>query len=381
MSDELLELSTIGNLDYIQKRKHKYANFIMSNEKIKKLYLEDVKKIMPNIQIGGDLGVGIVLGSVALIGLAYAYYKLIYKKKKHGCEEEYPIIDEKEIPEPYDIAIKILPKSFVEEHGDPRDVMQSLYNKIDKISSPLSILDENTTGEKIVVQGAKILTSILADVATVGAGGDVIVSLLFVIKNVLDLIKKLLDGVNKLLNDNNCARFIYDILSIDFRGGPKNVKCWIKYILDQYGRDLQAYEYICSFFDFILEELANLIGNMLGVSIPDFAGLPGLVIPMLIDKFKQGSLKYIEKKLDKYYRKMSKKHKALIRNPKAFKQYLNKKIKHKSFKKTIYKFLGKEEGKKLIIELLRITGPISHVINKGFALIYVMLIVARDCYQ
>ena len=373
-----------GNLK--NKNKNKYLKFINENRKLKEHFLKESEKIVlyindnklenKHIQKGGNPLLFITLSAAAIAGLAYIMYK--HNHRKH-CHPEYPLIDVDTTPTPEDLLLKILPKSFISEYSGSDDILTNIYDKLKKIYIPFSFLNEDTVGKKILVETGKILSSIGADIVTFGEGGDVIISLLFTIKNIIEVLMQVVKSLSELLDDADALRFIYDILNINFTEGPVGVKCWIKYILDEYGSDSESYDLICSFFDSILDKLAAFIGNTVGTMIPDSAGLPGLLIPIIVAKARSGALKYVEKKVDHYYNKIPRRYHILIRNPKAFKKFLDKKILKKITQKIILKIAGKKRGTLIIKTIYRNTGLIALGIHKGFALIYSLTRILIEC--
>ena len=386
----LEDIIAIGGNKNIMKRKDKYLNFINSDTELKKKFENESKKVINllnkynndieykniTVQHGGDPFFLISSGIAAVLGVLFVIYK---HAKRPKCRLEYPIVDEDEVPTVEELIIKILPKSFVGKFTDAENLLKTIYLELKKISKPFNFLNEDTLGKKIGIESLKIVSSVAADVVTFGAGGDVIISFIFTIKNTIDLLMQIIKQIFDILENNQEIRFIYDILNINFTGGPFGVKCWIKYILDEYGSDSEVYGKICSFFDGILDKLATFIGNALGTMIPDSAGLPGLIIPIIVDKARSGALTYLEKKIDSYYKKIPKHYRVLIKHPKSFKKFLDKKIRKKSTLKVIFKLLGKKKGKQLIITLINNTEMFTHGIHKGFSLMYTLIRIFLEC--
>ena len=191
--------------------------------------------------------------------------------------------------------------------------------------------------------------------------------------------ESLYQEIINILENNDATRFIYDIFNINFTSGPFGVKCWIQYILNEYGYNSPVYGYICNFFNRILDKLANFIGNAIGSMIPDSAGIPGLLIPIIINNLREKSVRVVEKKLKKYYKKIPKRYKALIQNPKSFKQFLDKKIRSKKVKGKLMSYLGNDNGYILYKNLYSNTGLFAFSIHKGFSLIFSLLDIIESC--
>jgi hypothetical protein len=374
--DGLIVLATTDN--YISRNGKQYIDFMKTNNKLEKYYnhlLSNINKTILDIndaQYGG--GAGLVFGILGGVGLsaviAYLIYKWITRPK---CKLSYPILQPDDVPSKLELFSKIVPNSWIEDD----DIVIAKKGIISKIQSILDHFEFiNTDGKSMAKTAlksvARVTASVALDVATFGAGGDVIISLLYTIKSMLDLMMSLINSVVQSFEDENTTRFIYDVLNVDFTEGPFGVKCWIEYILSKYGENTKVFSIMCGFFDKILNKVASFIGNALGTMIPNSAGLPALLIPILIKLFKKKTLNKLESQMNKYFEKIPHDIKIIIKNPQLLSEYLQPKI--SSAKLFLF---GKGEG---LFEALNdnIEG-FAFGIHRFFALSFSLLQLFKMC--
>ncbi len=370
-------LIELYDIDYkIDKNKYKYLEYINSDKQLRSLYKKTCLSLIKHNKIerqkGGSAVIsGIFTGISILAGVAAAIY-LWYNRKQ--CKLEYPLVNPKKIPTALDIILKICPKSWAvaARKYPPKKFLLSLRHKFDGMRSVLSALNTDTFGKKVIVNTMHIVAGVGAAIATAGAGGDMLVNMVFTIKSILDLIIGSIDGLIGILSDRDGIRFIYDIFSIDFRDGPFGVKCWMEYILKTYGEGSKAYAIACRFFNMLVDKFANFIGNMMGSMIPDTVGLLSLIVPMIINNFQKGAFTFLEKQLNKFYKRIPWDKRRLIENPSLFKAYLDKKI--MSGQKLL---LG--VGKKMFNSLRKNTALFAISIHKFMAIMWSLIQIFITC--
>lgn len=367
-------ITLIENHELLNKKK--IFLFINSSKNVKKYHAHLCKHFTKVLckkskqleQTGGDpTSILVVLGSVGLIfAVGYLIMKMTKRKK---CKSEYQILQENEYPTTTELLQKIVPDSWLGNFHDKNTAIHNLTQKITELSNKLSVIDTDSSLIKSMgVNLLRVTSSIAWDVATLGAGGDVIISLLFMFKSAVDLIKTILENLTDIISDKDATRLLYDILNVNFLGGPFHVKCWIKYIVNEYGSQTQSYKTLCKFFNKIFDKLANFMGNAMGAMLPDSIGLPGIIVPILIKNFKGGAIKTIEKQITKYYNKIPRDIKMLLKKPKLFKKFLDKKIKRAN------KYLM-GLGNDLAELLLENTWGFAYSIHKFFALMFALFFI------
>lgn len=326
-------------------------------------------------QSGGDpTSIMVVIGSIGLV-LAVGYLIMKMTKPPPKCKSEYQILQEGQYPSTIEFLEKIVPRSWLGDTENSEEAIYNLTHKLDGLSGALSVIDTDSSLIKSVgVNLLRITSSIALDVATLGAGGDIIISLLFTFKSVVDLVGTIITHLNDIIHDTEATRLLYDILNVNFLGGPFHVKCWIRYLLREYGSDTPAFQTVCAFFHKIFDKLANFMGNAMGAMIPDSIGIPGILIPMLIKNFKAGAINTIEAKINKYYKKIPRDIKIMLSKPRLFKKFLDKKIKRGS------KYLmGLGDG--MADTLLDNTWGFSYSIHKFFALMFSLFYILKICFN
>jgi hypothetical protein len=313
------------------------------------------------------------MGGIGLV-LVVGYLIMKWTKPKK-CRPEYQILQEGDYPTTIELLEKIVPKSWLGETTNSEEAIYNLTNKVNSLSDILNVIDTDSSLIKSVgVNLLRVTSSVALDVATLGAGGDIIISLLFTFKSILDLIATIITNLNDIIHDEGATRLLYDILNVNFLGGPFHVKCWIRYIIKEYGGDTTTYQTVCSFFNKIFDKLANFMGNALGAMIPDSIGVPGIIIPILIKNFKSGAINTIESQINKYYKKIPHDISLMIKKPRLLKKFLDKKIKKGS--KYLFGF-----GDNIANELLDNTWAFSYSIHKFFALMFSLFYVLKLCFN
>lgn len=361
----------------------KIMTFINGSENVKKYHKHLckhfnrvlTKKSDQLIQSGGDpTTIFVILGSIGLV-LAVGYFIMKMTKPSQKCKSEYKILQEDQYPTTIEFLEKIVPISWLGDTDNSEKAIYNLTHKLDSLSNVLNFIDTDSSVIKSIgVNLLRITSSIALDVATLGAGGDIIISLLFTFKSVIDLIGTIVTHLNDIINDTSAMRLLYDILNVNFSGGPFHVKCWIKYILREYGSDTPAFQTVCKFFRKIFDKLANFMGNALGAMIPDSIGIPGILIPMLIKNFKAGSINIIEAQINKYYKKIPFDMKLMLSKPHLFKKFLDRKIKKSR------KYLM-NIGNNIFDTLLDNTWAFSYSIHKFFALMFSLFYILKLCFN
>ena len=131
---------------------------------------------------------------------------------------------------------------------------------------------------------------------------------------------------------------------------------------------------MCNFFNKIFNKLASFIGNTMGSMIPNSAGIPGILVPILLKNFKGGAIDVLESQVKKYYNKIPHTYKSMIKNPKLMKKFLDSKI--KKGKKFLF-----GQTKDLANILFKNTYGFSYSIHKFMALIFSLFYILKICIK
>jgi len=361
----------------------RYEKFINSDRRIKRirnnlytralsLSKQSSNKYDEHNQQGGDaLAIGIGLGTMLMVSLSFLLYWWFTRKV---CRPEYPLIDEETVPTIADILMKLLPKSWTKgiEGMDPVQYVLAVQRKVEQIAQPLSFLTAQTTGQEIGLGIGRVLVSAGAAALTLGAGGDLIISMIFTIKSVLETIVTVIRSLLKLISERDTLRILYDIFNIKFSDGPHGVKCWMAFIINEYGADSEVFSIVCGFFNDILDKLAEFAANALSSVIPDNVGLIGIIGPMIIDYAKKGLLTLLENQLNGYYDRIPADKQVLLEHPKLMKKWLDEQL---DFAKMI--ILG--YGEQMFNVLKQFTGLFAKVISRMLAMVFSLIYIFISC--
>jgi len=380
-------LSTYTNVykDKLILESQLYYNTINNNKKLKNIYKILCKNIL-SYQKGGDISSGTIIiagvsSSLLLIGVAaLVYYWWVYPR----CKPSYPLTPTDEIRSPADIILNMMPSNWKKaaEGRDPIGVLHTIQDYIHTMMVPLEILNTDGAGisKKIAVNTTRFITGAAAAVATLGAGGDILINFLFTVQSTMDTVISFIDNIIEIATDTDSIRLLYDIFLIDFTDGPFGVECWIEYIIKTYGDTNNAYLKVCTFFNNMIQKLANFLGNLLSTMIPDNAGLVAMIVPPLIVNFRDGFFSAIEDKLNEYYDKIPEDYQQMLQHPELFKQFIQETL---SSGANILNTLtiGKTKGAtdELINMLTKNLTAIITMIHKCCALMWSLMYIFMNC--
>ncbi len=265
-------------------------------------------------QVGGQMEAVAIVGigssvSMSMMLLAVGSF-LIYnylseeEKPRRKCHPDYPLISKDEIIETSNIMSKLSP-------------MLSKPETLDEIKKLSSELDGYM---QYLLNATELGLSAGAIVATEGMGGDIVVKLLFSVFDVIGFLNFLIETTEKM-EDPDLMRIFADILNIDFRDGPFGVKCWVNYIIEDYGRDNPIIQKICNFYDNIEEKFTEYVGKIVGGLIPDVPRLVTAEISKEIVKYEKHKIFHF---LDQKYHKIDKKVRKLVQDPSKLDKVLDK---------------------------------------------------------
>lgn len=313
--------------------------------------------------------------------IAYFIYKLITRQK---CRSVYPLVDESRVITLKDILLQIIPKTWIPnaEEMDVDEFVLDFKQKLDIIKIPLDllmILGDSFLG--FAVQGiARVAASVGAIIGTAGLGGDTIVNLIFVFKDIIRTIYAIIDELVEFVAvsaDPMGMRFMYEIFNIDFRDGVFGVECWINYILNTYGTDNSAFAHICKMFNKLLTKMADLIGSAISTLLPDTAGIAAIIISTILRLAEGKAYGAAAKKLADFYEEIPRDQQMLLEKPLLMKVYLDDTIGF--IEDIVVNKLGLSDGKNVMDTLRNNTAFFSVTVNKMFALIFSILFILEKC--
>lgn len=374
------------NKDKYNDNAHKLNNIMETNKSVRDIYfsvLKSAKKILKkNGQIGGN-GTLIMAGMSTVLSLAVGGFVYWWWISRPQCKPTYPTYPPEKIPSPADLILNMFPTKWRESARgkDPIAVLKSIRSYVEEISEVLEFIDASkSTGKAIAVNAGRIVASTASAVATLGAGGDILISFLFTIKSALDTVIGFIESALRIATKGNGIRLVYDILNVDFRDGPFGVKCWIEYILNKYGSTSEAYLIACTFFNRILDKIAQFMGNLLSSVIPNNMGLVGIVVPQLIKLFKQGFMTQVESVLEDYYDQIPDNFQMMLQNPKEFKEYIKEILEEQKDSIDTYT-LGMAKGTtaNVVKFLTEKSGTLVLFIHKLLAFMFSMIQIFKSC--
>lgn len=411
----------------IKKNKDFYINFIKLNPEYyefylflqsqytnninndKKLYKKSYKLIK---QEGGDASAafavifglsGSLLVSTVLI---YFVYKFLTRKV---CKKTYTITS-KDVGI-VDIIYQLIPPTILIQLGIKiSSNSEELINYITEelhiflpILNPLFEVSDSILGF-IADSGVRIATGIAAIITTSGLGGDTVVNLIYVLKNVISVLIKILNilaNLTEAATQQESLNLIYDIFGIDFTDGPFGVKCWINYIWIQYRKDASIFKVVCNIIiKPLIGELAKLIGSAISTMLPDTAGIFGVIITAILDLIGTHSFGFAASKLSEYYYRIPYDQQMILQDPKQLANYLlnaikfikkntpfinnmaleisKKKVKTQPTNENIFD-KARDDVNKLFDVLEKNANFFAITINKMFALTFALLYLSSHC--
>jgi hypothetical protein len=361
--------------------------------------------------------------------------------KAIGREHEFPIYDRsKGVPSVDKILEKILPTGMIASTQDKAQDVQSYIETtsaaLKHIEMVLSVFD-NTSGNvavKIVKSFGLFIGGVVAAIGTGGAGGDNAVAAGPAVAKAVSLITKLFTKVSKillklsklkrliplaqkgldiaipvldktgkmvekgskLLTDPEFQRekieeintqlfFLMDLFSVDFRGGPEYLRCWIEYIMAGYLQTTENISGIKSILCLINEiyttindTLISFIGSAIDVAIPDTMNLGGILAPL----FSSMASKIYDKgvyQAESYWDRIPPEARDRIEDPEYLEETFNYYVSmfiDITEKQSQEQGIEGEKRSKLVSALTTMRsgiGMAAYAANKGFSLLFLFI--------
>lgn len=342
-----------NNKDKIDRKTCLYYNYVKSNPSLYHTFKRVCKKIKQQYEInqqGGSVVVvgGITLASISMVSLIGVAAFLLYRMFKNKCATSYPMY-----PKDQDVTFKdllyifvtpeLFPKSlthdkntsvnkfnpfmqFMQEIGSYDKEIENMLLGLSVIEDAVNVIDPKSPIGKTLMKLVQTLVGATAAVATGGMGGDMIVGLIFTIKNaiaflmrILSMVKYLMLFIPKLCSDEatDFLHYVYDILNINFSGGPIGVKCQYEYIKSQYPQQKTLQLLFCKVFSQLYMSFTEFFGTMIASFIPDNANLVGIAITTILQSniTKNVAINLIIKQILKYYNKIPPNLRIILENP------------------------------------------------------------------
>ena len=373
--------------DYTYGNGEKYTDII----KMVELHNMNRTSIYKFSQSGGISTLAIIFGITSGLlmtgSIAYAVYRYMTRPI---CKLEYPLLTK--TPTIKDILMKIIPNSMIEnsESLNPTAYTKKLKDLIDKLAEPLQFLNRDSSGQDVLVNAGRVAASAGLSIATGGAGGDVILSILFDFKNMLDLVDVIIGELNNIIDDEDALSFVYNIFNIDFKGGSFHVQCWVNYMLKAIGGHSKVYETICKLFNRILDKFGNFIADMIATMMPNIGVVVGIAISKMIQNSKKYAISVIISELNSKYNDLDYTKQMLIQNPSLMEKFIKYKL--DSFMKILTApasminyfmpsslQLPTEELKAAIEILAKYSQFFAEAAHRLFAFIFSILYVLEKC--
>lgn len=274
---------------------------------------------------------------------------LVFSKKT--CLPEYPLVSHDEPITFQKLLYVFLPPDFIpkDELEKPpskimnKDLSKALENLmnvtdgvddqvvriisiLDKLDSIISVIDPESTLGQVAMRTLQTALGAIATVAGVGIPLDIIVNLVFTIKDAIAFVIKILNLVSyifKILKQICPAEreilmfYIYDILNINFETGPIGVKCQYEYIKQKYPTHETLDLILCKLFAVVYMKFTAFLSNAISTSIPYNFGLVSHAIYLILKSgaAKNAAFNIITKKTIKFYNKVPPFMKKTIQSP------------------------------------------------------------------
>lgn len=286
--------------------------------------------------------------------------------KGGSCKKKYALVEK--VPDINDILDLILPKVLFGEDTD--GVIEQLQHIISQITP------QSTTGQ-IVDKMAQVSASVLGSIVSYGMGGDVIVNMIYTIRNgialtlgIISVIRNELIRIKQQLQDPEILRMIYNLLDINFTEGIEGVRCKVKYIFSENKR-ISVNMLLCELFRRVYPKMAEFIGSLMSASIPNSGGLPQILIvrAMKTNAGKNYMMSMVIKKLKKFYKKVPKKYRKMLEDPNKLENYLSRILSKGAF---IY-------GAKIQKQVIKYIKGIAYILHKMIAITFMLLYVFKEC--
>jgi hypothetical protein len=362
----------------------KHIGYIKENPICNQLYCRIYKQLYGPLgicnQSGGTsealvLGIPVISSSIASMSIMSTVACLLYLYFSQGsvCKDSYPLVNKKRVPSAIDVILKFLPSSYKKNltGGDVIDNLNIIKFNLETILSYFDFISSKTTAQAVRTGIIRAVTSVGAAVASMGAGGDTVISMIFTIKSAIEVMIQIAIEFIDLALDPASMRLLYDLFNVNFRDGPAGVKCWVLYIKDAYGATSKAYGIICDMFDRLMNKLAEFVGNLLSSMIPDSLGLGAYVVPFIMSNYREGALDYMEDKLNGYYDEIPYELQTMIQDPHAFKEYIVEIFNTATYVIPGFDSISEKVGK--YAEMFAL------IIHKLFALVYSLIHIFMSC--
>lgn len=314
-------------------------------------------------------GVGSVLSSIMIPTIIFIMFMTLRNKNK--CPEYYELTQgEVSI---YDVISNFIPMNKINYSGE-LDYVEYIGGTIQMLSNIFSVISPTSGMGVLLDKGIQIVSGIALDVVTAGAGGDMAVNLIYTIRNgvnfTLSIINMVIDLFQRAISPEN-LQLVNDVLSIDFEDGPMGVECRVKYIMAH--RDFQG-SFLCEIFRPIYPKMVEFIGAAISASMPDTAGIPGVIITRIMQKDigKNAAITMIINKLTKQYNKIPKIFRRQFQDPELLRESLETNL-------NIGKKILLGYGDEVLENAMKYINLIAYILHKLMAITFAILHILKGC--
>ena len=218
--------------------------------------------------------------------------------------------------------------------GDNRDVIMQVVDivgKIDFTESTIASLMQKIT---------QWISATAAAVASMGAGGDMIVNSAFTVKHAITFLARIIKVVDNIAEtvvtrgedgvkiDESAILLLMDIFNINFNDGSSGVKCWVEQIIKKYDNDDNSRNFVCELVKKVYPNMVRFISNLIGSSVPDLGvAAIELIERTMMSNFGKGIIMSSAiGTLEKQYKRIPKSMRNIIRDPKLLSQTLKERL-------------------------------------------------------
>lgn len=359
--------------DEISQNKQRNLTFILCRPKLHRKYVLLCNKHCAS-QTGGDDSAVAQDDNSWSDGIANLIYTLA---GNIVCRSKYPVHDINALPTGAN-TIRLLVSATWNTALLSGDFVEQTIAALDVITSAFSIFitTEGSFVSKIAKKSVNVVAKVGATAVSSPFGGfgseviavpSIIGKAANVIKKIITIIKKIYDSfktviskgvailqtaneklsnardalqkanykmheIDQFVDGETLLRFMYDVFSVTFEGGPTQCKCWVNYILDTYigtkNPDKKKAHTLYCFLSSIYIEIDNMlldfVGSAIEMIVPQLAG----IVTTILDFGKKYSYvvyrQLLEYLINKYHNECPTDLQAIIEKPDKLKEYVNK---------------------------------------------------------
>ena len=391
-------ISSNGLIDYYNIDKDniatnypKYMKAIKSNPKYLKVYndiVSNMTDILNKEKQKGGANLPAILIAVPISVLVPSVIGYFVYRWYIGptCKSEYTLYDVNKIPTLVGIFKLIIPTdsplipTIKEEELTTETINKfaiDLKANLEQIRTVLSVISPETEVGQAIVDVVRVASSVGAIVASYGAGGDTIINLIFIMRDVASVLVNILSVLSDFASEKRVLRIIYDLFNINFEYGPYGVKCQVNYIMKKYGKETVVITRVCEIFRKLLDKLASFVGSSISLMLPNTAGVVAVVVKKIVQLASKGFVAVVIWQMEDLYSYIPYDKQILLQEPEKFNIYLQRNI---ALIENVLKIKHDTEDVKKTSNIIKDnTDFFANAISKLFTLQFVVLHVLSNC--